>query len=743
MTHPQPIPPALQPLQGAPRWVVWRRERVSGRMTKVPYLSRGTKAKTNDPSTWRTFDKLPPRTGFDGAGLVLGDGLQGVDLDVCIDADGVLEPWAGAIVERLDSYTEVSPSGRGLKAFFYGPAGESAKVSFGDAVDIGEEEPKRRELAYFTGARYFTVTGRPWRDCPLRTISADDAAWLRERVEQLRPAPSPASGGAQSSVPPRDDFRRINAMALAALDAWVPALFPTARRTAQGYRVPQADLGRDLEEDLSVTPHGIKDWGVHDLGDAREGGRTPIDLVIEWRGGAPRDALHWLAGRLGVQLQDPPKPRIGPPPAQEPHDEGEQSDEAPPLFHVVDMTALERDDIDEAVDWVWRDYVPRKHVTLLGGHGGQGKSSFALQLAACAAAGAACLGRATDAEKVLFFSGEDDAELVMKRLRRICRRLALDVRKVTRNLQVLDASDLSPVLFAEVRELGVRRGTTTATYAALAEHIEQHRYGLIFIDNASDVFDADEINRPLVREFIRTLKRLAAAHGGAVVLLAHVDKLTSRAGKMASAESYSGSTAWHNSVRSRLFLLETEPGAFELQHQKCNVAPKQPPLALLWPTDDVLHPAAPAGGMVAHLQEKNETRALLALIQEFYTRGEWVATGATGQRCATALLSAERTYPKHLSPRDVAARLRDAERTGLIQQETYKKADRKDATRWKVTEKGAEFVNAAVAAVARQFGTAATTAGGKNCAAVLPLGGTGEVPHTTAAAAKADEGAPF
>lgn len=187
MTAPQ-LPAALEPLRQAHRWVVWKRERVNGRPTKVPYADHRRRASSTDAESWRTFDALPRGNGVAGPGLMLGEGLQGVDLDVCLDDDGVLETWAAEVVERLDSYTEASPSGRGLKVFFRGPGGRSAEAGFGEPVEIAAGETKRRELAYFTEKRFFTVTGRAWRDRPLREITADDAAWLRQRIEQLRRA---------------------------------------------------------------------------------------------------------------------------------------------------------------------------------------------------------------------------------------------------------------------------------------------------------------------------------------------------------------------------------------------------------------------------------------------------------------------------------------------------------------------------------------------------------------------------
>jgi hypothetical protein len=182
------LPAALEPLRERRAWVWWREEQRDGRSTKVPYCAPDRRAKADDFTTWARFDELPAPNEFAGLGIMLGGALQGVDLDACLTADGVLEGWAREVVERLNTYAEVSPSGRGLKLFFYGPAGESASLMFGEAVELAPGVSKRRELSYYTQKRFFTVTGRAWRDVPLRTITAEDARWLRDRIEQLREA---------------------------------------------------------------------------------------------------------------------------------------------------------------------------------------------------------------------------------------------------------------------------------------------------------------------------------------------------------------------------------------------------------------------------------------------------------------------------------------------------------------------------------------------------------------------------
>lgn len=133
--------------------------------------------------------------------------------------------------------------------------------------------------------------------------------------------PLPRDGSGKASATPRapahraprepgDFFGRVNDAAMKSLDAWVPALLPAARPYHDGFRVAQSDLGRPgLEEDLSIVPEGIKDFGTHDMGDSREGRRTPIDLVIEWSHLTmddlaithPIEAACWLCEQLEIE----------------------------------------------------------------------------------------------------------------------------------------------------------------------------------------------------------------------------------------------------------------------------------------------------------------------------------------------------------------------------------------------------------------------------------------------------------
>ena len=375
-------------------------------------------------------------------------------------------------------------------------------------------------------------------------------------------------------------------------------------------------------------------------------------------------------------------------------------------FIEVDISDLAYAMPDPQVWWC-ESYVPAGHVTLLGGHGGAGKSTLALMLAVCIALGWPFMGLRTRRGRVLFFSAEDQGPMVRRRLQKICRETGADPATLAQTLHILDATEADPALFIEHRTQGHRTGLTTATHHALATFIEARQIDVVFADNASDVFDGDEINRALVRGFIRSLALLVRRRNGAVLLLAHVDKQTSRAGKASGSESYSGSTAWHNSVRSRLFLLESGPGMLELQHQKSNLGPRRAALVLAWLPDRLPQMVCdPAPGAATPVD--TDLRALLSLIAEFYGRGAWASAAQTGRPNVPQLMGHESTYPKHLKKAEVFALLEAAHRRQLLKREEYPGPDRKPKFRWALTAQGLALIASEIASL--EFAASAPSA---------------------------------
>ena len=116
-------------LIGYSQWVLWRLEERGGRSTKVPYRPGGHRADITDPGHWSSFkhvvETFDNTSIYNGIGFVLtaDDPFVAVDLDKCVGDDGAPVPWARGIIDEIDSYTEWSPSGAGVRIIARGELG--------------------------------------------------------------------------------------------------------------------------------------------------------------------------------------------------------------------------------------------------------------------------------------------------------------------------------------------------------------------------------------------------------------------------------------------------------------------------------------------------------------------------------------------------------------------------------------------------------------------------------------------
>jgi putative DNA primase/helicase len=289
-------------LRDRDQWLLWRFEQKAGekKPRKVPYYASGLRragkqGAEDDRRALVGFDRACSalrEANFDGLGFAFlpGDGLIGIDLDNVIDPEtGQVQPRAAGIIEACASFTEYSPSGKGVHIYCLGQT-KSRKSN-----EIGVE--------MFCGRQFFTVTGRQFpgtKDC-VSQIKDSTLALIHDLIEgaSARKSSSPSRSAREPRVGTEAGLEasfwaRVNAKALQMLPSWVPAMLPKAYEYQGGYRITSADLGRDLQEDLQISPEGIMDFG-------EERGISPIDLVIQWGpAGKALEAAEWLCARMGV-----------------------------------------------------------------------------------------------------------------------------------------------------------------------------------------------------------------------------------------------------------------------------------------------------------------------------------------------------------------------------------------------------------------------------------------------------------
>lgn len=335
--------------------------------------------------------------------------------------------------------------------------------------------------------------------------------------------------------------------------------------------------------------------------------------------------------------------------------------------------------------FVWRGYLPKREVTLLSAHGGSGKSFISLMLACAVATGRPLFDIPTAQAPALVVSCEDGGHVVRHRLAVICEKLAIQPQNLA-NLHVVDGTENPELFTADNTRNGP--GEVTPVYVELAKLAMRIKPGLIIVDNISDIFGADEINRRQVRGFMRSMAEIAKHVDCAVVLLAHVAKVTSR--KDTHGESYSGSTAWHNSARSRLFL-SRERGLIKLLHEKSTHGQACDELRLVWPEGGLPQLPMNFDGLnaaQAGREADNNAAELLKVVAEFESRGEFVSTSKTARNNAVATL---KSAFKAMGKDELTELVRQCERAQWLAKLEYQSPHRKPLERWTVTQQGRNF----------------------------------------------------
>ncbi|MTH35761.1 hypothetical protein GL279_14235 [Paracoccus limosus] len=176
-------------MAASPRWVAWREDQRNGKPVKVPYCGPQRMARANDPATWMPKGRaevlasaLLSEGQRGGVGLMLGDGIGGVDLDSCYDDLNGLAPWAAEVIDRFASYAEISPSGTGVKVYFrYAPDDlEAARAIMGTQHGKSWSRGSHHEIALHLGNRYFAFTGQglPASPADMRLVDRAALEWL-------------------------------------------------------------------------------------------------------------------------------------------------------------------------------------------------------------------------------------------------------------------------------------------------------------------------------------------------------------------------------------------------------------------------------------------------------------------------------------------------------------------------------------------------------------------------------------
>ena len=293
-------------------------------------------------------------------------------------------------------------------------------------------------------------------------------------------------------------------------------------------------------------------------------------------------------------------------------------------------------------EWAVPDRIPLRQVTLFSGEGAIGKSILELMLCAAHVTGKDWLGSLPEPGGAFYIGCEDDeAELRI--------RLSAIVQHYGTTFDELKANGFRfKSLAGEDAILGApdRSGTIKPTplFDRLLEQAKDLKPKHIGIDTSADVYAGSEIDRAQVRQFIGLLRHLAIEADSSVVLLSH-PSLTG----INSGTGISGSTAWHNSVRARMYMTgpkleageQLDSDLRELQFKKSNYGRVGDSVVLRWQRGLFL-PEQGLSSLDKVARDQGADDAFLSLLKRFTEQGRNVSDKPSSNNYGPSVFAKEK-----------------------------------------------------------------------------------------------------
>lgn len=413
------LPTAIAPLADFRRWVSWKWVTLpDGKRDKPPFRADfpDFHASTTNPKSWAPFSVAVSTMAAgkaDGIGYVCADDAENVywDMDGCRDPNtGEIADWAMAYVEECDSYTEITPSGQGLRIIgthdgaLKTPIHAAYKLPGGGGGEI-----------FFRAVRYITVTGNRLPGTPdrLRDISGPVLDLLARAGKAQAAQPMPEFGGTRSreeAAAPIGDVRaalRVIPNDDLPYDDWVRtgiAAFAASGGTGEGFEAWQswsAKSGKHQDAEClrvwrSIERSPPKRIGFGSLCYLARSA-NPLFVAPSWVGEPQGTTATTAAGttydaETGEIIEAPAAPRRP----------------AARLMSIAEIEAM------PPPEWLIEGLIPERGLVVPYGPPKVGKTFIVLSMALHIAAGMAWFGRPVKQGVVVYIAGEGLGGLALR-----------------------------------------------------------------------------------------------------------------------------------------------------------------------------------------------------------------------------------------------------------------------------------------------------------------------------------------
>jgi AAA domain len=478
---------------------------------KIPWGS------STDSATWNYLHVLKPRMSTaDGIGFAFSYGYCGIDIDCCRDPKtGKITDWARAIIDRFNTYTELSVSGEGLHVLFHLTDDFS-----GSGVKRGGKE-KGWEIAFYHSGRYFCTTGLPFEGHEtIRDIDIDVVNDFYQELSSGRlDVTSPTNGHAKDN----DDARETKGI---------------GNNNAGGNKFERLMLGHWQE--LGYKSESEADFALCLMLAKFTGGsaaiidrifRTSALLDEKW------DRHDGSYGTYGNRTIARAIQVVG----KKLEQEGELLFRYPASVSAQDWQYV-ASPIESYDGWFRLG-----GVHLVGGSSGSGKSTLILDLLHKQAQGIEFLGHQTNKLRFLVLNADRPKKAVEETLER------------------MDLVDCIPYAHLQ-NKMGAE------AIIAILEAIEDFEVPQIVFIEGGDALVEDPLKSQVVGTFLSFLQKIAEHYAIAIILSVGAPKVKAGEGYVLTRDKVFGSQMWPRKSETIVFVTElaAEDGAREVDVQHRN-----------------------------------------------------------------------------------------------------------------------------------------------------------------------------
>lgn len=352
---------------------------------------------------------------------------------------------------------------------------------------------------------------------------------------------------------------------------------------------------------------------------------------------------------------------------------GEADADAPRGLPFIDISGWDHEPTPDR-DWAVIDRIPLRQTNLFSGEGGSGKSSVSLHLCCAHVLGRDWLGSLPEPGPAIFLDAEDDEKEIHIRLASIARHYGVSYDDLRRDgLHLMSFVGRDAVLATVDRNGKVE---PTALYGQILEAAGDIKPKMIGIASSANVFAGKESDRGQVQQFVGLTTRLAIVANGSVQLISH-PSLTG----ISSDSGLSGSTQWHNAVRSRMYMkgVKAEDGEQpdddlrELVFRKNQYGPLAHRIVLKY-ADGMFLPVPGMASLDRLAQQARAQQVFVDLLQRFTRENRNVSANPGRGYAPSAFVGEAEAKAAHLNSRDLKDAMRQLFHDEKIWNQPYGRA---------------------------------------------------------------------